>query len=199
MIPETIRNFIQVFSKLPSLGPRLSTRLAFYLINLDPTTFKSLEHALSNLKSINRCSRCFFLKDANKKLCAICADLKRNKKIIAIVEKETDLLSLEKTGEFNGQYLVLGELPERGTFESAQKLRLENLKERIKKELDNNAEELIIAVNPNTFGDFTADLIKQEFGSLAKKITRLGRGIPTGGEIEFADEETLKQALERRN
>ena len=198
MIPETIQNFIQVFSKLPSLGPRLATRLAFYLINLDPTTFKSLELALSHLKSINRCSRCFFLKDANKKLCAVCLDQRRNKKIIAIVEKEGDLLSLEKTGDFNGHYLILGELPERGVFESAQKLRLENLKERINKELEGKAEEIIIAVNPNAFGDFTADLIKQEFAPLAQKITRLGRGIPTGGEIEFADEETLRQALERR-
>lgn len=199
MIPEAITNFIESFSRLPSLGPRLATRLAFYLINLDPASFKNIEAGLSGLKTVNRCARCFFLKDVSKNLCIFCDDKRRDKNIIAIVEKETDLLSIEKTGHFHGQYLILGELTERGTLESAQKLRLSHLKERINKELAGKAGEIIVAVSLNTFGDFITDLIRQEFSPLALKITRLGRGIPTGGEIEFADPETLSAALERRN
>lgn len=199
MMPEPIKKFIESFSRLPSLGPRVATRLAFYLLNLDQATFRELEMSLSNLKTLNRCKRCLFLKEAKKPLCSICLDQKRRKDVIAIVEKETDLLSIEKTGRFDGQYFILGELAERGAFQTAQKLRLQNLKNRVQSEFGGKIKELVIAVNPNAFGDFTADLIRQEFREFAEKISRLGRGIPTGGEIEFADEETLTEALERRS
>ncbi len=198
MIPEAIQKFIESFSKLPSLGPRAATRLAFYLIKLDSESFKNLESSLGNLKKISRCEHCFFLKDLENKLCAICTDPKRNPNIVAIVEKETDLLSIEKTGNFNGKYLILGEVSERGLLESAQKLKLAHLKNRIRKEFNGKIEEIIIAVNPTTIGDFTTNAIREELKNLAEKITRLGRGIPTGGEIEFSDEETLSQALKRR-
>ncbi|MDI6821226.1 MAG: toprim domain-containing protein [Patescibacteria group bacterium] len=199
MIPESIQKFIDSFSKLPSLGPRLVTRLAFFLLNLDRATLNNLVSALNGLKELDRCGQCFFLKNGNEKLCDICSDQKRDHDIIAIIEKETDLISIEKTGRFKGNYLILGELNERGVLESIQKLRLKQLKDRINKEMGGKIKEIIIALNPNTFGDFVADLIRQEFKNLAEKITRLGRGIPTGGEIEFADEETLNSALERRN
>jgi len=199
MIPEPIKKFIEAFAKLPSIGPRLATRLAFYLTKLDKPTLNQLESAFDDLKKVERCEQCFFLKETGKKLCAICSDQKRDKTTIAIIEKETDLMSLEKTRKFIGHYLLLEELPERGVLEPAQKLRLQHLKERIKKELNGKAKEIIIALNLNTLGDFTADIIRQEFKDLAEKITRLGRGIPTGGEIEFADEETLSNALERRS
>ena len=115
-----------------------------------------------------------------------------------IIEKETDLVSLERPKKFKGRYLILGELLKSGVLESGQKLRLNNLKSFIKKELNGQAEEIIIATNPTVYGDLQAMIIAKEFNNMAKKITRLGRGIPTGGEIEFADEETLGQALERR-
>ncbi|MEK7464701.1 MAG: toprim domain-containing protein [Patescibacteria group bacterium] len=196
MIPESIKYFIERFSKLPSLGPRLATRLAFYLASADKNDLDALEKAVGNLKKINRCGQCFFLSDG-KDLCGICSNPKRDKSVIAIVEKETDLMSLEQTGNFKGHYLVLGELTERGSLEVAQKLRLQTLKDKIKN--SGKAKEIIVALSPSTFGDFVGGLIKQEFKDLSEKITRLGRGIPTGGEIEFADEETLSQALERRN
>jgi recombination protein RecR len=199
MIPKPIQKFIDVFSKLPALGPRLVTRLAFHLVSLSKPTFKEFEEAFAGLKELDRCERCFFLKEAAEKVCEICRDERRDKAVVAIVEKETDVLALEKSGKFNGQYLVLGELPERGMLEPNHKLRLQSLKSRIARELGGKAEEIIIALNLNTFGDFVGGIIKQEFKDLAKKITRLGRGIPTGGEIEFADEETLISALERRN
>lgn len=198
MIPEAIQKFIEVFSKLPSIGPRLATRLGFFLASLDQNSLREIEKAVGGFKFLNRCERCFSFKDKNKKYCNVCSDSSRDSKTIAIIEKETDLLSIEKTKTFKGNYLILGELAERGTLETSQKLRLQSLKERIKKEFDGKTKEIIIAVNPNTFGDLVTGIIKEEFKDLAEKITRLGRGIPTGGEIEFADEETLRQALERR-
>jgi recombination protein RecR len=131
-------------------------------------------------------------------LCDICSNPNRQQNIIAIVEKETDLISIERTKKFKGRYLVLGELTKTGVLESVQKLRLNHLKNWIKKEFG-QAEEIIIAINPTTYGDLNASIIAKELSGFAKKITRLGRGIPTGGEIEFADEETLSSALERRS
>lgn len=197
MLPAPIQKFIDGFSKLPSLGPRLATRLAFYLLNLDRAELASLIDALGGLKHLNRCPRCFFFREASTALCAVCANPRRDPGTVAIVERETDLLAIEKTGKFGGQYLILGELPEKGTLESAHKLRLAALKRRIA-EGGGHLKELIIALSPTSFGDFVADVIRQEFQGLAERITRLGRGIPTGGEIEFADEETLGSALERR-
>lgn len=197
MLPEPVKKFIEVFSRLPSIGPRLATRLAFYLFGIAKNDLKELESAFSELKKVSRCPQCFFIKSGGH-LCSICGNPRRDKKIIAIVEKETDLISIEKTGKFNGHYLVLGELSEAGALKSGQKLRLLHLKNKIKNEPTGKAKEIIVALSPTSLGDITYHLIRKEFENLAEKITRLGRGIPTGGEIEFADEETLRSALERR-
>lgn len=199
MIPEAIQKFVDAFAKLPSFGPRAATRLAFHLVGLDKSAFEMLVNGLAGLKNLDRCPRCFFLKERREKLCTICTAPGRNARAIAIVEKDTDLLSLERTGQWKGHYLIFGELPERGIMETSHTLRLKTLEKRIEEELGGAAEELVIALNPTTFGDFAAGLIVQEFRKRTAKISRLGRGIPTGGEIEFADEETLGQALERRS
>ncbi len=197
MVPESIQKFVDAFSQLPSIGPRLATRLAFYLLNLDKSSLAALIDALGGLKHLNRCPHCFFFKGTGAALCTICANPRRDAKTIAVVERESDLLAVEKTGKFNGRYLILGELPEKGMLESSHRLRLAALKRRIA-EGGGKLNELVLALSPSSFGDFTSDAIRGEFKGLAEKITRLGRGIPTGGEIEFADEETLGQALERR-
>jgi recombination protein RecR len=195
MLPEIVKNFIEILSKLPSIGPRQATRLSFYLINSGKNEIENMEKSVADLKKIKTCNRCFFVYDDD---CPICSDKNRIKDVIAVVEKETDLISLEKTHKFNGQYLILGGLAKNGILDSKQKLRLKNLAERIKKEFNGQTKEIIIALNPTTFGDFTSSLIEQEFKSLTQKITHLARGVPTGGEIEFADEETLGSAFEGR-
>ncbi len=197
MIPQSIKRFIDSFSNLPSIGPRQATRLAFYLASLDKATVDELERAVGGLKNLSRCEKCFFFKEGPAKYCAICSSPERDQKTIAIVEKETDLLTLEKTGRFKGTYLILGKLADKGVIETAQKLRLASLKKRVASD-GGTLHELIIALNPTSIGDFTADIIKSEFKDLADKITRLSRGIPTGGEIEFADEATLESSLEHR-
>lgn len=207
MLPDPIKNFVDVFSKLPSIGPRQATRLAFYIAGLGKNKVKEIADAISGLNDLTTCARCFRTHVGTHsassgqvgKLCSICSDPTRNKSLIAVVEKETDLLSLEKTKKFNGWYLVIGELHKNGELEPEQKLRLSALKNYIKKELGGRAEEIILATNPTVYGDLNAATLKKELAESANKITRLGRGIPTGGEIEFADEETLGQAIDKRS
>ncbi len=204
MLPQSIENFIRLFAKLPAIGPRQATRLAFYLLRQGKSAVQELDHALASLGRLETCSQCFFPYEPRAphneqaNLCTICADPARTKNVIAIVEKETDLLSLEKTKTFRGRYLILGDLARDGILEPTQKLRLKSLMTFIEKEVGGKAEEVLIALNPTTAGDIGADILKEQLKSHAKKITRLGRGLPTGGEIEFADEDTLGGALENR-
>ena len=207
MLPDPIKKFVEVFSKLPSIGPRQATRLAFYLSNLGKGKVKEISAAVASLAELTTCSRCFRTHVGPGKLCSICSDPTRNPSLIAVVEKETDLLSLEKTKKFNGWYLVIGDLHKNGELEPEQKLRLAALKNFINppsrkasegKE-KNRVNEIIIATNPTVYGDLNAATLKKELEEYAGKITRLGRGIPTGGEIEFADEETLGQAIDKRS
>ncbi|MDD5431058.1 MAG: toprim domain-containing protein [Candidatus Pacebacteria bacterium] len=202
MQPEPIKRFAEIFSKLPSIGPRQAQRLAFYIVTLGKAKIREMAESLDDLGKMKTCQNCFsvyFPTPANaENLCNICLDKKRDKGIIAIVEKETDLLSLERTHKYNGRYLVIGDLQKSGSLESEQKLRLNALKKFIEKELGGTAEEIIIAINPTTYGDLNAGMLAKELKDFTHKITRLGRGIPTGGEIEFADEDTLKSAIERR-
>jgi len=197
-IPEAIKKFVDIFSELPGIGPRQAVRLAFYFIHQGLAYEAEAATSLANLRNIKICKQCFYIHENADGLCEICRNPKRNKKIIAIVEKETDLMSLESTGNFEGRYLVLGDLRKNGALETQQKLRLQSLKTWINEELGGKAEEIIVAINPSTYGDLNASLIIKEMDGTALKISKLGRGIPTGGEIEFADNETLKSALERR-
>ena len=199
MLPDPIKKFVGAFSKLPSIGPRQATRLAFSIAGLGKNKTKEIAEAILELNSLATCTRCFRTHLGSGKLCSFCSDPTRAKNLIAIVEKETDLLSLEKTRKFNGWYLIMGELHKNGELEPEQKLRLASLKGLIKKELGGKAEEIILAVNPTVYGDLNASLLKKELVEYANKIPRLGRGIPTGGEIEFADEETLGQAIDKRS
>jgi len=198
MLPQPIKNFIDVFSRMPGIGPRQATRLAFKLIIEGKNQLEELSKTISELKHLKICLLCFFPHSNQNDFCDICKSKNRRKDIIMIVEKETDLISLERPNKYNGRYLIIGELSKNGVLESIEKLRLNNLKTFIQKELNGQAEEIIIAINPTTYGDLNAMIIAKELKDFSKKITRLGRGIPTGGEIEFSDEETLGQALERR-
>jgi recombination protein RecR len=199
MFPPEIQNFIDAFSKLPSIGPRMATRLSFFLASLPDHEQMQIRDAVKGLERLDRCPRCFFVKSRAEKLCTFCADPKRDSHIVAIVEKDTDVFSIEKAGKFFGQYCVIGELDHRNPLGDTQKQRLQKLKNRIVKELKGASGEIIIALGPNTFGDFVSELIRQGFKGIPVKVTRLGRGIPTGGDIEFADEETLRSAFEGRH
>jgi recombination protein RecR len=199
MLPEEIKKFIEEFEKLPSIGPRQATRLAFKLIEGGEEKLNQISDAILKLKNVKTCSQCFFVHSKKTQLCQICLDKNRDNDIFMIVEKETDLISIERTKKYKGRYLVIGELTKSGVLEPWQKLRLNMLKKIISDQIpEKKAKEIIIALNPTTYGDLNTSLIEKELKDFSYKISRLGRGIPTGGEIEFADEETLSYSLTRR-
>lgn len=198
-LPSPIKKLVEKLAELPSIGPRQATRLAFYLIGRGKNEIRSLATDIDDLGKVKVCGQCFFVHQNQGSLCGICEDKGRKHDIIAIVEKETDLISLENTRKFPGRYFILGPILKTGILEDWQKLRLQGLKSFIQKNFNGAIREIILAFNPTSTGDFHASLLIKELSPFAKKITRLGRGLPTGGEIEFADDETLGEALTKRS
>jgi recombination protein RecR len=189
---------VDALAELPSIGPRQAIRLAFYLIGQNKDSLRALAQSIDGLRSIKICERCFFIHQNEGALCDVCANPARNQRVIMVVEKETDYLSLENTKKFTGRYFIIGPIPKTGFLEPWQKARLQHFKKYIETALGGAADEIILGFNPTTLGDFQASLLLKELAPLAKKVSRLGRGLPTGGEIEFADDETLGSALDRR-
>lgn len=198
-IPTALKRFVEIFQTLPGVGPRQAVRLAFFFINKGPGFQDDVSRVIADFKKIQICRDCFYIHENKSGLCNYCSDSNRDQSIIAIVEKGTDIISLENTKKFNGRYLILGDVRKKGILESDQKLRLKSLIGWIKKEKDGKAKEIIVAISPTLEGDMVANIIMAEVKPYAEKITRLGRGIPMGGEVEFADEETLGSAIERRS
>lgn len=196
--PPPLTKFVEIFSAFPGIGPRQAIRLAFFFVEQGVAFNDEVAKTILALKGIKICRQCFYIHQNASGLCDICSDKNRNQKLIAIVEKETDLMSIENIGQFNGRYLILGDLRRTGILETGQKLRLNSLKSWIEKELGGKVEEIIVALNPSPQGELMTSIIAEELKGLTGKISRLGRGIPSGGEIEFADEETLGSALKRR-
>ncbi len=200
MFSEAVKKAISSLSRLPGIGPRQAARISVYLARLSPARLEEFIDSVSGLKSVSVCPRCFFLNQTNGgSLCSICADSSRDSYTVAVVEKETDLISLEKSGRFRGRYLVIGDLRRSGEFEEWQHERLASFRRQIG-ELTSGGKfkEIILAINPTSFGDLGAVILAREFSPLAERLTRLGRGLPTGGEIEFADADTLAAALDNR-
>ena len=197
MYPPSIQKLIDLFSKFPTIGPRTAARFVFYLMKISKEEIEELINSISNLKkTVKICSCCFNPFEGEGELCSICADSSRDKTLLCVIEKETDLFTLEKTKKYKGLYFILG-----GTVSTLKKadieeLRTKELKERI--ETHPEIKEVIIATNPTTEGETTALYLERLLKPLNKKITRLGRGLPMGAELEYADEETLGSALEGR-
>lgn len=201
--PPSIQKLIDLFSKFPTVGPKTAARFVFHLLKAEQKNADELVHSISNLKrNIKTCSFCFKsfeLTPTSKNktgFCEICSDDSRSKNQLCIVEKEADLVAVEKIKKYKGRYFVLGRTILPLKKERERRIRIKEIEKRIK---DNNEiKEIIIATNPTTEGIATALHLERELKSLNKKITRLARGLPTGGELEYADNETLKSALEGR-
>ena len=207
MYSPLIQKLIDLFSKFPTVGPRTAARFVFYLINLSEKDTKELLESISKLKEkVKTCPFCFNKfepKTQEEKMCDICSDPNRDKKILCIVEKETDLSAIEKTKKYNGLYFVLGGRLSSLKKENIEKIRIKELEERIKNPSSfgiqtDNFQEIILALNPTPEGETTTLFLERKLKPLGIKITRLGRGLPVGGELEYADEETLKSAFEGR-
>ncbi|MDD2731650.1 MAG: recombination mediator RecR [Candidatus Pacebacteria bacterium] len=216
MISPLIQKVIDLFSKFPTVGPRTASRFVYYLIKMPQDKFNELINEMTNLKKmIKICAFCFNPYDLielseNEALCPICRDKTRNRGLLCLVEKESDLISIEKTKKYKGIYFILGGAVSGLREEELEKIRVKELEERIKTPKtfglsDADFKEIIIATNPTTEGDTTALYIERRLKSVQMpnnkempKITRLAKGLPTGGELEYADEETLSSAFEGR-
>ncbi len=202
MHSSIIEKLITLFSRFPGIGPRTATRFAFYCLNVKKEEMEELINTLKSLKdNVKLCSFCFKAIEGEKELCSICNSTRRDRETICVVEKETDLLSIEKTDEYNGLYFILGGTVSPLRKKDIKSVRVEELKERIinhKKFNLPKIREIIIATNQNTEGEATAIFIARILSSLNVKYTRLGRGLSTGSELEYADDETLSFALRGR-
>lgn len=205
MFPKPIQKLIDLFVKFPTVGPRTAARFVFYLLKLPKEEIEGLIGSISDLKqTVKLCGFCFkpFQGDEGK-LCEICSNPNRDRTLLCLVEKETDLESLEKTKKYNGLYFILGGTISVLKKKNQEEVRTKELAERIKNPenfgLQNiSFQEIIIATNPTTEGETTSLELEKILKPLRKKTTRLGRGLPVGGELEYADEETLSSALEGR-
>ena len=193
MYPKSIQKLIEKFAKFPTVGPRTAARFVFYLLRISKEEVNELLKTISELKEKTKsCSFCFNQFEGGGNLCEICSSPTRDKNILCVIEKETDLISIEKTQKYNGLYFILGDLVD---FRKGNK-KLTRQNELIKR--TKNLKEIIIALNPTTEGIAATLYLERLFEPLKIKITRLGRGLPVGGELEYADEETLSSALESR-
>ncbi|XOB42394.1 MAG: recombination mediator RecR [Candidatus Nealsonbacteria bacterium] len=196
--PPSIQKLIDLFSKFPTVGPKTAARFVFSLLESDKKAVDELIFSISNLKrNIKTCSSCFNSFESNsKELCEICSDASRDKNQLCIIEKETDLKTLEKIKKYKGRYFILGGVISPLKKQKNKELRIKELKKTIKQNPE--IKEIILATNSTSEGEATALYLERELKEFNKKITRLARGLPVGGELEYADEETLKSALEER-
>jgi len=196
ILPQPIQNLIDEFSKLPGIGTKSAQRLTFYLLRCPDQDINNLAQAIGNLKKkIRFCEQCFNLSEQN--LCPICQDPKRDKSIICVVEDPLDIVALEKTGEYKGVYHVLHGVISPADGLGPEQLKIKELISRIKQG-KGKIKEVIIATNPSLEGEATAMYLLRQLKPLGVKITRIARGLPVGGDLEYADEITLTNALKGR-
>ncbi len=191
MFPKSFQKLIDHFSSLPSVGPKMAERLVLHLWKQDKEKLEDFGERLKSLKTnIKFCKKCFNIAESD--LCVICSDKKRDQSVLCIVEDPLDIIALEKTRLMRGLYHVLG-----GTIsaQNGQEIKISELKNRLKSAV---VKEVILATNPTTEGEATALYLARLIKPLNIKTTRLARGLPTGGDIEYADEATLGGAIEGR-
>lgn len=196
ILPEPIQNLINALERLPGIGPKSASRLAFYFLRADESLSSELAEALTGLKDkIAFCSECFNITDAGRELCEICENPKRDASIICVLEDALDVLALERMGAYQGRYHVL-----QGVLNPIEGIGPDDIKIRplIERVARGGIREVILATNPSMEGDTTALYISQRLASLDVSVTRLARGLPMGGDLEYADQSTLLRALQGR-
>ena len=195
-LPEPIQNLINNFSRLPGIGPKTASRLTFFLLRAPEDLARDLGESLLELKSgTTFCRTCFNITASGRDECEICASEERDGALVCVVEEPLDMLALERTGGYLGRYHVLnGALsPIEGI--GPEDIKIRELIERVK---DGGIKEIILATNPSMEGDYTAAYITQQLEPLGVRLTRLARGLPVGGDLEYADQSTLLRALDGR-
>jgi recombination protein RecR len=192
--PEPVARLIEAFQRLPGIGPKTAQRLTFYMLKRPPDEVRELGDALLAVKQkITYCRLCFNVTDDDP--CRICSDPRRDAHVICVVEEPNDLLAMERTGEYRGRYHVL-----LGALSPLDGIGPDDLKIReLLARLDGHeTTEIILATNPNVEGEATALYLAKLLRPHAARITRIARGLPVGGDLEYADQVTLSKALEGR-
>lgn len=193
-LPSSLERVINEFSKLPGIGPKSAQRLAFYLLKKDGVDITMLSDAVRDMKSgVVFCSICHNMVESDP--CSTCTDPTRDKTLICVVEEPMDAMAIDKTGQFRGVFHILGGVLNPMEGIRPEHLNIEALKSRIPAQ---GVTELIIATNPSLEGETTAMHLSKALKDLDVKITRIARGLPMGGDLEYADEITLSRALEGR-
>jgi recombination protein RecR len=192
---EPIAKLIDELRKLPGIGQKTAQRLAYSLLRRPPADAERLSRAILDVKEkIRYCSRCNNFSDSDP--CGYCASPSRSAEIICVVEDPNDILSIERTREFQGQYHVLHGVLSPINGVGPEDLKLKNLFERLQ---DGNTREIIIATNPNVEGEATAIYLAKLLKPLGVRVSRIALGVPVGSDLEFADEVTMSKALEGRH
>jgi recombination protein RecR len=192
--PEPVARLIEALQRLPGIGPKSAQRLTFFLLKRPAEEVRELSEALVAVKErITYCRTCFNVTDEDP--CRICTDPARDRGLICVVEEPNDLLAMERTGEYRGRYHVL-----LGALSPLDGIGPEDLKVRdLLARIDaGDVTEVILATNPNVEGEATAIYLARLLRPLGVKVTRIARGLPVGGDLEYADQVTLSKALEGR-
>ncbi len=193
-LPTSLERVINEFGKLPGIGPKTAQRLGFYLLKKDSIDINGLSDAVRALKTdITFCGQCHNMAETDP--CSICSDSSRDQSIICVVEEPLDAIALDKTGQFKGLFHILGGVLNPMEGIGPDQLNISSLQKRIE---DVGAKEIIIATNPTLEGETTAMHIAKFLNGTDVKVTRIARGLPMGGDLEYADEITLSRALDGR-
>ncbi|HEY60446.1 MAG TPA: recombination protein RecR [Anaerolineae bacterium] len=196
ILPDPIQKLILALERLPGIGPKTASRLAFFLLRAPDELSVNLSEALKNLKSSTGfCSICFNITLVNQDICDVCANPERDAATICVVEDSLDVLAMERTGGYHGRYHVLNGVLSPIEGIGPGDLRIRELIERVK---EGSIKEIILATNPSMEGDATALYLRQQLAPFGVCITRLARGLPVGGDLEYADQNTLLRALSGR-
>jgi recombination protein RecR len=196
MLPDPINNLIQALERLPGIGPKTASRLAFFLLKAPPEVPGSLSDALADFKNkITFCNECFNITSAGRERCEICESSNRDAGIICVVEEPLDLVAIERISAYKGRYHVLQGVLSPIEGIGPDDLKIKALLERVQR---GGVQEVILATNPTMEGEATAQYLQPRLQALGIKVTRLARGLPVGGDLEYADQNTLLRALTGR-
>jgi recombination protein RecR len=194
-VPRPVARLVDEFSRLPGIGPKTASRLTYFLLRQPTEQTRALAEALVEMKERTRfCSICFNITEDDP--CPICADASRQNGAICVVEEPLDVLALERTREFKGRYHVL-----HGAISPVEDIGPDDLRirELVARAGDPAVREIILATNPSLEGEATAMYLQKQLAPLGVRVTRLARGLPVGGDLEYADETTLARALQGRS
>lgn len=191
--PKAFQNLITHFASLPSIGPKMAERLVLYLFKQDEAKLSAFAESLENLCGLKSCEHCFYLTENH--LCVFCADATRANGIVCVVEEPLDVIAIERTGSFAGRYHVLGGVLDGSDGDKEGALHIQALLGRVETE---QLQEIVLALNPTTEGDLTALFLKTKLKDKSVTVTRIARGMSTGGDIEYVDELTLSSSLANR-